>query len=89
MMLGDAGGHDELEQCAHWNEVDDPEMGISDLERCEECDRCDSANEAAYERAYSYPDPWQPSAAQIAASTPTECSICRRVHGLEIIHACE
>ena len=38
------------EQCSHWNEVDDPEMGISDLERCGKCDRCSDASEAAYER---------------------------------------
>ena len=39
------------EQCSHWDEVDDPEMGISDLERCGKCDRCSDANEAAYERS--------------------------------------
>jgi hypothetical protein len=25
----------------------------------------------------------------VPQSEPTECSICRRVHGIEVIHACE
>lgn len=37
----------------------------------------------------SGPGPWMPTPEQVAASVPQECSICRRTHGLEVIHACE
>ena len=31
----------------------------------------------------------QSQAPKPPVSQPTECSICRRVHGQEVIHACE